>query len=84
MYKYKTKGTCSTSIEIELDNGTIKRVRFQDGCKGNLEAMARLVQGMNVEDAIARLKGIPCGANTTSCADQLATALAKMRAEGLA
>lgn len=84
MYKYKTKGTCSSSIEIEIEGGIIKSVKFTDGCNGNLNGISKLVQGMKADDVIAQLKGICCGLKSTSCPDQLATALMKMKAEGIA
>ncbi len=73
--KYKTKGTCSSSIEIELDGDVIKSVSFTGGCNGNLQGISRLVEGMKARDAITRLKGIRCGFKPTSCPDQLALAL---------
>lgn len=73
--KYKTQGTCSSAIDLEVENGIIKSVAFTGGCHGNLQGISRLVEGMKVEDAIARLKGIRCGFKPTSCPDQLARAL---------
>ena len=73
--KYKTKGTCSSMIDIEMDGDIIKSVAFRGGCNGNLQGISKLVQGMKAEDAIARLKGIRCGFKSTSCPDQLAVAL---------
>lgn len=73
--KYRTKGTCSSSIDVELDNGIIKSVHFTGGCNGNLQGISRLVEGMPAEEAISRLKGIKCGIKPTSCPDQLALAL---------
>ena len=73
--KYKTKGTCSSMIDIEMDGDIIKSVAFTGGCNGNLQGISKLVQGMKAEDAIARLKGIRCGFKSTSCPDQLAVAL---------
>ena len=73
--KYRTKGTCSSAIDIELDNGIIKSVHFTGGCNGNLQGISRLVEGMPAKEAISRLKGIKCGFKPTSCPDQLATAL---------
>ena len=75
---YKTKGTCSSSIEIQAANGVIESVRFTGGCNGNLQGISKLVQGMKVEDAIAKLEGIRCGMKETSCPDQLAQALKKL------
>lgn len=76
---YQTKGTCSTSIEVEVEDGKIKFVQFFGGCNGNLKGIASLVTGMEVEDAISRLKGIRYGFKPTSCPDQLAHALEEIR-----
>ena len=74
-YSYKTKGTCSTQIDLELDGNVVHNVKFTGGCNGNLKGISSLVVGMKAEDAIARLKGIKCGFKPTSCPDQLARAL---------
>ncbi len=76
--KYQTRGTCSTSIEIELENGIVQSVSFTGGCHGNLQGISKLVTGMDAKDAIQRLKGIRCGHKSTSCPDQLAQALESM------
>lgn len=73
--RYKTQGTCASAIDLEVENGIIKSVAFTGGCHGNLQGISRLVEGMKVEEAIARLKGIRCGFKNTSCPDQLARAL---------
>ncbi len=72
---YKTKGTCSTQIDIELDGDTIKSVSFTGGCNGNLKGISKLVEGMKCEDAIGKLRGIRCGFKNTSCPDQLSYAI---------
>ena len=77
--KYQTKGTCSTSIEVEVENGKIKFVQFFGGCNGNLKGISSLVTGMEIEDAISKLKGIRCGFKPTSCPDQLAHALEQIK-----
>ena len=84
MMKYKTKGTCSSYIDIEMDGDIIKSVSFTGGCNGNLQGISRLVEGMKAEDAISRLKGIRSGVKPTSRPDQLATALETMLAQGQA
>ena len=76
--RYQTKGTCSRSIDIELDQDTIKSVTFIGGCNGNLQGICALVKGMKIQDAIDRLDGIKCGMKNTSCPDQLACALKEM------
>ena len=78
MFKYKTRGTCSQYILIDVDGDTIKSVEYIGGCTGNTQGIARLVQGMKVDEVIERCKGIQCRAGT-SCPDQLATALLKIK-----
>ena len=74
-YEYKTKGTCSRSILFDIEEGKLKNVQFIGGCNGNLKGIGALVEGMKVEDVIARVEGIQCGMKSTSCPDQLAQAL---------
>lgn len=78
---YKTKGTCSTMIDVELKDGVIDSVKFTGGCNGNLQGISALVKGMKPEEAISRLKGIRCGFKPTSCPNQLAHALEEMIAK---
>lgn len=73
--EYKTKGTCSRAIIVDVEDGVILSCRFVGGCAGNTQGVAALVKGMKVEDAIARLSGIQCGFRGTSCPDQLSRAL---------
>lgn len=73
--RYMTKGTCSRSIDFDLDNGVVRNIRFTGGCNGNLKGISALVDGMKAEDAISKLKGITCGMKNTSCPDQLSKAL---------
>lgn len=74
--EYKTSGTCSAKIIVELNKDQIiENVEFIGGCSGNTQGVARLVKGMKAEEAIARLEGIRCGSKSTSCPDQLAQAL---------
>ncbi|MDD6491740.1 MAG: TIGR03905 family TSCPD domain-containing protein [Firmicutes bacterium] len=77
--KYQTKGTCSTSIDVEVEDGKVKYVEFFGGCNGNLKGIASLVTGMPVDEAISKLKGIRCGFKSTSCPDQLALALEQIK-----
>jgi uncharacterized protein (TIGR03905 family) len=74
-YSYRTMGTCSSQIDFEVENGVLKDVRFMGGCNGNLKGISALVEGMKVDEVIARLEGIRCGGKPTSCPDQLCKAL---------
>lgn len=74
-YTYKTKGVCSRSIKLEIEDDILKTVVFEGGCNGNTNGISKLVEGMKVDDVIAKLKGIHCGFRSTSCPDQLARAL---------
>ncbi len=79
-YHYKTSGTCSRGIEIEINDGVISSVLFNGGCHGNTQGIASLVVGMTPQQVIDRLGGIQCGAKGTSCPDQLAKALQEIEA----
>lgn len=74
-YEYKTKGTCSQKISFEIEDGKLTNVQFLGGCNGNLKGICALVEGMDAETVIERIQGIKCGMKSTSCPDQLATAL---------
>ena len=72
---YKTVGTCARAIQVQTEGDTVKSVEFVGGCSGNTQGVARLVEGMKIDDAIKKLSGIKCGMKSTSCPDQLAQAL---------
>lgn len=74
-FTYKTNGTCSREITFEIEEGKVKNVQFFGGCNGNLKGISALVEGLDVDDVIARVDGIKCGMKATSCPDQLAKAL---------
>ena len=78
---YKTFGTCSREINFEVVDNKITNVSFLGGCNGNLQGISKLVEGMDIDEVIARVEGIKCGARQTSCPDQLAQALKKFKAE---
>lgn len=80
-FSYKTNGTCSSLINFEVNEGIVSKVSFVGGCNGNLKGISALVEGMRVEDVVARLQGIKCGFKQTSCPDQLARALCKIQLE---
>ncbi len=75
MYSYKTQGTCSRQIDIELDGDIIKSVKFYGGCNGNLQGISRIVVGKTVDEVEKAFAGVKCGFKQTSCPDQLAKAL---------
>lgn len=72
---YKTSGTCSQSIDFDIVDGKVTNVKFLGGCNGNLQGIAKLVDGMTPEEVVNRLEGIRCGFRSTSCPDQFAKAL---------
>ena len=74
-FTYKTKGTCSQQILFDVDDGKLHNIEFIGGCNGNLQGISKLVDGMPIDEVIARLDGIHCGVKQTSCPDQLANAL---------
>lgn len=76
---FKTEGVCAQEIEFEVENNIIKKVNFVNGCGGSLQAVGRLVEGLRVEDAVNKIKGIQCGDKGTSCPDQLAKALSNLK-----
>ena len=77
---WKTRGTCSSAIDVEIDdNGIVTYVKYTGGCSGNTQGVAKLVTGMHMDEAISRLEGIRCGFKPTSCPDQLAQALKSMK-----
>ena len=83
-YSYKTKGTCSTQIDFELNGDIVSNVRFTGGCNGNLQGISSLTDGLTVEQIENKLKGIRCGFKPTSCPDQLAKALKQYKEQKLA
>lgn len=73
--QYQPKGVCSQMIQFEIEDNKVKNVGFTGGCSGNLQGISRLIEGMDVDEAISRIEGIHCGFKKTSCPDQLAQAL---------
>ena len=74
-FSYIPRGVCSKKIDIQIEDGIIKSVKYTGGCAGNTQGVAALIAGMSVDEAIERLSGIRCGFKPTSCPDQLANAL---------
>lgn len=79
VYSYEPKGVCSMKMNIEVEENIIKSVEIIGGCAGNTQGVAALVAGMNIDEAIKRLKGIDCRGRGTSCPDQLAIALEQIK-----
>ncbi len=79
VYNFTPRGVCSKAMEIEVEEDTIKKVKIIGGCAGNTVGVSRLVEGMKIDEAIKRLKGIPCGSKGTSCPDQLSIALEEIK-----
>lgn len=75
IYTYKTCGTCASHIQLELDGNVLKKVKIINGCDGNAKGLAKLAEGMTVQEIIKRLSGIQCEGRCTSCPDQLAKAV---------
>ena len=78
---FKTFGTCSREITFDVVDNKLTNVSFLGGCNGNLQGISKLVEGMDIDEVIARVEGIKCGARQTSCPDQLAQALKQFKAE---
>ena len=74
-FVYYPKGVCSRKMTVELEDKTVKNIVIDGGCNGNIQAIIRLIIGMNVNDAISKIRGIKCGYKNTSCPDQLSIAL---------
>lgn len=79
--RYKTSGVCSSQIVFEVDGDILTKVRYADGCNGNLTGLSKLVEGMRIDDVVEKLAGIKCGTKQTSCPDQLARALRQYQQE---
>lgn len=80
-FRFSPEGVCSEEIIIEVNNNIIENVKFIGGCPGNTLGVANLLKGMNIDEAIKRLKGIDCRGRGTSCPDQLSIALEKIKEE---
>ena len=81
MFTYSPKGTCSRQILFEVDeNNKMHNVRFIGGCSGNLQGISRLVEGKDINEVEALLRGVRCKGNT-SCPDQLSRAITEYKAQ---
>ena len=81
-YSFRPHGVCSQEMRVDLDEqGRIANLEVLGGCSGNLQGISALVRGMSAQEAIERMKGIHCGAKSTSCPDQLARGLEQILAD---
>ncbi len=80
-YTYRPKGVCSQMMEMDIEDNKLKSLKVTGGCSGNLQGIAKLVEGMDIDDVINRLDGVRCGFKSTSCPDQLAQALRHYKEE---
>ena len=83
-YEFQPRGVCSKLITFDLEDGNIHNLHFLGGCPGNLQAIARLVEGADAEKVACLLKGNKCASRPTSCADQLALAIEEAFSSGIA
>ena len=81
VYKFKPVGVCSMEMQVDIEDGIIKDAKIIGGCAGNTVGLTQLLVGMTLDEAIKRLKGIPCGIKGTSCPDQFALGLEKIKEE---
>lgn len=81
VYKFKPQGVCSMEMIVDIEDGIIKEAKIIGGCPGNTVGLSALVAGMSMDEAIKKLKGIPCGIKGTSCPDQFAKGLEKIKEE---
>ena len=80
-YTYRPKGVCSQMMEMDIEDNKLKSLKVTGGCSGNLQGIAKLVEGMDIDDVINRLDGVRCGFKSTSCPDQIAKALEQYKSE---
>ena len=83
MIQYRPKGVCSRMMKIDVEDGVIRDISIEGGCNGNLQGICALVKGRQADEVIKQLKGIRCGFRESSCPDQLAIALEKIKAQQL-
>ena len=79
--RYQPQGVCSKLMQIRVKDDTILDAEFVGGCAGNLSGIGMLIRGMNIQEVIKRISGLPCGSRPTSCPDQLSKALSAYLAE---
>ena len=60
---YRPKGVCSRLMQVEVEDGIIRKVEVKGGCSGNLQGISRLLVGMRTEADI--LPGSACTGTET-------------------
>ena len=73
--RFQPSGVCSKLMVFKIKNNQIMDMETVGGCSGNLKGIGSLIIGMDVNEVIKRVQGIPCGSRPTSCPDQLSIAL---------
>ena len=78
-----TNGTCCKQFKCDITDGQfIHNITFKGGCKGNLQALSRLLEGKSVAYARSMLADITCGTKQTSCMQEFVKGLDKAIKEG--
>ena len=80
--EYDAVGVCASKIVVEIEDNIIKAITVDRGCSGNSKGLAKLCEGLTVDEVIEKLQGIKCGFKETSCPDQIARALIKYQNHG--
>lgn len=80
-FEYQPKGVCARSMILEVEDNKVKSLTVKGGCHGNLQGVAKLVEGMDIDEVIQKVEGLYCGIKDTSCPDQLAQALKAYKAQ---
>lgn len=79
---YKTRGTCARNIHVEIDDeGLLQNIRFDQGCPGNTQGVAKLAIGRDAKEVADLLRNTMCKNKGTSCPDQLSKAIDAMLLE---
>lgn len=80
-FKYVPNGVCAKELLFSIDNDIIIDAKTIGGCPGNSQGISILIKGMTIDEVIAKLKGINCANRSTSCPDQIASALEQYKKE---
>lgn len=75
MEVFVPENVCPKMIRYAVKDHKLAHLEFAGGCDGNLKALSALLVDMDIDIVIDKLSGITCGKKTTSCVDQLCSAL---------